>query len=362
MGLGQQKTSITRFWPTLVAVRNAFTVPVIWDRHYLHSGMVFSIAFFALLLQTEGSACALDISGDNMLKWNRTDKKAWIKGAFGDSNIIVGVSSRVAGAVDSLVWRGKQYVNSYDHGREFQSAASFDGFGECFNPTEAGSQIDGLGQRSSSKLISLQVHNNTLSTTSEMAFWLAPNDTSPRCSKGPGSYRDQRAGYRLRKDIKIGVYGIPNVLQFDITYEVPNNHSSATFEVLTGYMPPDFSSFLTFSPKDQTFAALTSDPGEQRLPIVVSTPDGSFALGIYDPDLPQEDYPSAGYGRFRFDKLLGDGNPTIKWNCVHRRKHLVAGEFSFRSFIIIGSLSDVQAGMVALRTEILRVRPSIEAK
>lgn len=39
-------------------------------------------------------------------------------------------------------------------------------------------------------------------------------------------------------------------------------------------------------------------PGEQEFPVVFSTPDGQFAMGIYFPDQPSKGFEKAGYGRF----------------------------------------------------------------
>ena len=34
--------------------------------------------------------------------------------------VYVGTSERTAGAIDSLVWRDKEFINNYDHGRQLQ--------------------------------------------------------------------------------------------------------------------------------------------------------------------------------------------------------------------------------------------------
>ena len=47
------------------------------------------------------------------------------------SMLAIRASGRTAGAIDSVTWRGKEFLNSFDHGRELQSASSFDGYGEC---------------------------------------------------------------------------------------------------------------------------------------------------------------------------------------------------------------------------------------
>ena len=36
------------------------------------------------------------------------------------SRVYISTSERTAGAVDSLVWGNKEYINNYDHGRQFQ--------------------------------------------------------------------------------------------------------------------------------------------------------------------------------------------------------------------------------------------------
>jgi len=94
----------------------------------------------------------------------------------GPSEIVITTTNRLAGAIDSLTWNGKEFIDSFDHGRQLQSAASFnfratDPFwAERYNPIEAGSQSDGVGKTSSSKLLSLHAQGAELQTTSRMAF------------------------------------------------------------------------------------------------------------------------------------------------------------------------------------------------
>src|SRR3982751_3635344 len=82
-----------------------------------------------------------------------------IRGKAGASEIVITTTERLAGAIHSLTWDGKEFIDSHDHGRQLQSAASFDCgsskefWAECFNPTEAGSRTDGTGDKSSSKLL-----------------------------------------------------------------------------------------------------------------------------------------------------------------------------------------------------------------
>src|SRR5918992_2143889 len=96
----------------------------------------------ALALAVGGALARASAQSQSWPGWRQTGA-ASISSSFGGSDIVITATGRVAGAIHSLRWRGKEFVNSYDHGRQIQSASSFDGLGECYNPTEAGSEADG---------------------------------------------------------------------------------------------------------------------------------------------------------------------------------------------------------------------------
>ena len=81
---------------------------------------------------------------------------AQIRAKAGPSEIVITTTSRLAGAIHSLTWNGREFIDSADHGRQLQSAANFDAGSrfspETFNPTEAGSRFDGAGPKSTSVL------------------------------------------------------------------------------------------------------------------------------------------------------------------------------------------------------------------
>src|SRR5262249_59749765 len=66
-----------------------------------------------------------------------------IYGAFKDRVVMVTATGRAAGAIESLQWGDTEFLDAHDHGRDLQSAVSFDGLTECDNPTEAGASRDG---------------------------------------------------------------------------------------------------------------------------------------------------------------------------------------------------------------------------
>lgn len=278
-----------------------------------------------------------------------------IRGAFRDSEIVVGTSARVAGAIDSLTWNGMEFINSYDHGRELQSASTFNNWAECFNPTEAGSQDDDTGPASSSRLLSLKIDGQSLTTQTRMAFWLAPGETSPSCPGMQAVNRDVLSDHVLIKTVTIGADGLPNVIKHDLTFRVPNDYDSAVFQALNAYMPAHFSAFWSFDPATGSIAPIAGR-GELPLPVIIATPDGQYALGVYSPDLPQRS-PRSGYGRVRFDTLEGPGNATVKWVCVFRKIPVKAGDHRFVCYSIVGTLEDVKASMAKLAARAPRSKP-----
>ncbi|MGC1466758.1 MAG: hypothetical protein WA792_13595 [Pseudolabrys sp.] len=276
------------------------------------------------------------------------DGRATISGKFKNSEIVVGVSARTAGAIDSLTWNGREFINAYDHGRELQSASQFDGLHECFNPTEAGSRDDGRGPVSTSKLVALATTKNRITTHTRMAFWLAPGETSPSCRGGEAANSRALSDHELIKTVTLGAHGLPNVIEHAVTFRVPANYDSAVFEALTAYLPAGFSKFWTYDPAGGRLVPLSEGPGEQPLPVIISTPDENYALGVFSPDLPQRGWPRGGYGRFRFDALREPDNATVKWNCVFRVAAVNAGDYRFVCYSIVGSLADVKAAMAKL--------------
>ncbi|MCJ2039273.1 hypothetical protein MKK55_10015 [Methylobacterium sp. J-059] len=284
------------------------------------------------------------------IAWPEPDGRATISRPFAGSTIAVSVSSRTAGAIDSLTWAGTQFINDHDHGRELQSASSYDGYGECLNPTEAGSDGDANGPSSSSLLTALEIGPAMLLTRTQMAYFMSPGRPVGSCPKGPGPYNSPRSDDVLTKRVTLGSAGVANAIEYRATFTTAQAHDSATFEVATAYMPPDFAHFWSFDPATAQAAVLSPEAGEQGLPVILSTADGSRAMGVYSPSLPQPALPNAGYGRFDFSTLPGAGNATVKWNCVFRANAIPAGDHTYTCYVVVGTLQDVKDGMRVLRT------------
>lgn len=292
------------------------------------------IVLFAALAWTPANADSTD----------NPSADAQIRARAGKSEIIITTTTRLAGAIHSLTWDGKEFINSTDHGRQLQSACSFDNTptanAETFNPTEAGSRRDGAGPKSTSRLLELNATGNHLRTRIQMAFWLAPSERSEgQLARNAGTL----SGYVLTKEVDIGYQRWPQALDYRVTFNVPTNsqHTSAQFEALTGYMPPEFNTFWQFNPQTQKLEPLSDGPGEIKHPVVLATKDGKHAMGIFAPPQRQPDTSGPSYGRWRFN-----GERVVKWNCVFRIRRpagITPGEYSYRMLVPVGTRSEVEA-------------------
>ena len=276
-----------------------------------------------------------------------------IRGPASDSEIVIRTTARLAGAIDSLTWNGKEFIDSFDHGRQLQSASNFDAGGpltaETFNPTEAGSRKDGKGASSTSRLLHMVTGPGQLQSTIQMAFWLAPDE---RSEGSPAKNTTLLSNHLLTKRVQIGYRHLPHVIQYEVTFGLPINevHRHAVFEAVTGYMPAEFDTFLKYDAGRDTFEALDDGPGEQSCPVILSTRSESYAMGVYSPEQPSRGFEHVGYGRFRFV-----GDRVVKWNCVFRvddPSGIKPGDFTFRSFVIVGDLATVKQSMRQLQKEL----------
>ncbi len=300
-----------------------------------------SLSIVAIADEKAASALPATVNGDSV-----------IRGKAGESEIVIKTTNRLAGAIDSLTWNGVQFIDSFDHGRQLQSALSFDGgsnepfWAERFNPTEAGSRGDQTGDTSTSHLIHLSAADNLLETHVQMAFWLPPGEKS---FGRPALNQTELSNHQLSKQVRIGWKELPHVIRYETTFHVADNepHRFAQFEALTGYMPEHFNQFLTWDPQKNRIRSLDDGPGEQSLPVVFSTVDKQHAMAIFCPEgvlgQPAESGDLSGptYGRFRFKN-----EKVVKWNCVFRVRNqpkIVAGDYQFSMFVVVGSLSQVQS-------------------
>ncbi len=292
-----------------------------------------------------------------------------LTGSAAGHSITVSTSARTASAVNSLVWNGVDFIDDHDHGRQLQSASNHGVVGQAFcpegyNPTQAGSVNDGAGPFSTSTLISEHVVNNQLTTSGMMAFWQAPGQTNLAGCTAYNSTLLSDHGVSTTYTLGVGVNGVwvDNLIRHDVTFTIPDQPGVDFFyhqmEVLTGYMPPAFSVFRTWNPTSNQLNTIAPPNAEQALPLIVSTPDSRFAMGVYSPGLPQSSFASAGYGGFVFpgaDSDAGPGTGVSKWNLVYREGRAnqpqnlqTQSSLTYTSYLAVGTVQDVQTALATL--------------
>lgn len=287
--------------------------------------------------------------------------EAILRSEAGGSEIVVTTTGRVAGAIHSLTWNGREFVDSLDHGRQIQSASNLDVdgrlFDEAFNPTEAGCERDMAGPTSSSLLLWFSAAGRDLASVNRMAFWLRPGQSS---GGRPALNTTALSNHLLVKHVHLGCPELPppardHAIRFDLTFVLPadERHRRAAFEALTGYMPAAFDTFHGLSPEGRagdgggSLVPLSEGPGEQPLPVIVSTREGGHAMGAWSGDGCHTGESPAAYGRFRFQDAA-----VSKWNVVFREQDaegLRAGGWRYRVWVAVGTREIVARVLTQLR-------------
>ncbi len=249
----------------------------------------------------------------------------WIISAVaGISPIIIRASPKFAGAIDSLTWDGKEFIDSGDHGRLLQSAVTFDGLGERYNPTEGGSQDDWSLDVSDSVLKAVRAKDNLLETETQMAFWLKPG--LPDQEGKPAVNTTGLSDTVLFKRVEIKGH----IIDYAVRFRVPKDYTSARFEVLTAYMPVEFNHVWRLDGGE-----LVPGEGYNNLPLVLSS--GDYAMGICAK--------GAVYDSFSPEDML---NPVVKWNVLYERSPVPKGDYDYQCYVVVGTLEDVRNGLKSL--------------
>jgi len=258
----------------------------------------------------------------------------------GSEPLTVRSESWFAGAVSSVRYRGVEFINADDHGRLLQGAISFNGLGECLNPTQAGASRDRRG-KTTSQLLWAGVTADSYTTATRMAYWKRPGES---CRPHEGGWRGAEnltpaSDVVYAQRFTFGYRGHANAVESRITFTTAQDQPEAVVEAITAYMPPAFDTFYVFrNGRLQRDAEVAASPGEQPHPVVLATADGSSAMGF----LSLEGDSAPGYGRFRFPE-------TNKINLVFRpRKTYAAGQHAYRMVWLVGTRAEVEATLRAL--------------
>lgn len=280
--------------------------------------------------------------------------------------IQIRVSAKYAGAIDRLYWRGVDFVDNADHGRQFQLAGQFKGFGECYNPNEAGNLADMNGPTSSSSFQSLSTYNNALNTISYGAFWLRPRSyggsanvySSANCTPGwdqPPALADAQnttilSNYRFLKYVTIGFQGIPNVISVHSQIYIPETVTGMQLTTPAGFMPSSFSNFWEYNVSTRSLTPLVVGNETYRTqPVILENPTSNIALGIYAPDILKPPQGTTGWFVWGYSPSYP---ATSYWWFLQRTPGTVSqGTTVFHNaYLVLGTKNEVTAGLDSLHT------------
>jgi hypothetical protein len=265
-----------------------------------------------------------------------------------------------AGAISSLKFRGVEYLDAADHGRLLSSSISFDHWGECLNPTLAGSVADGAKHETSSQLLSLAANAQGYRSETRMAYWMPPGavhhvdprsgvvtpDAAQACAAPPAPLSQRTAVNQTvlsdvvyAQNLTPAYAGIAHAILDQIVFTTTGAYIAATVEAVTAYTPKSFDHDYLYDAAQQRFeldGTVAAHPGEQARPVILASTDGRAAIGVMA--LTRE--PPPRYGRHIFPN-------TNKWKLVFRPSGpYPAGAHRYDAILVIGSLEEAQQAMV----------------
>lgn len=265
---------------------------------------------------------------------------------------VIQVEYRNAGAITSLTWNGKQFVDSHDKGRLIQFAAFLNLAGECLNPTEAGAGVN-PPNTTSSVLLDFRAGNEFIYTKINPAFWLTPSQAASTCGSTPHNTTTTWAG-TFEKTISWS----GQVFTFDEKVTAPASLTSMVAET-TGYLAGDMTNSWAYDPIRNLISPIVRyqttsitwavfKEAYSFLPVIMSTPDGAYAMGVYQPPISGFNSGNADYRVYSFQNFT-DGQPdSVKWSSDRVLGGSPAGSYSFRTYFVVGTLADVQGLLAGL--------------
>ncbi len=297
------------------------------------------------------------------------------KGAFdaiyGNEVMTIGASSRTAGAIDSLVSGGEQFIDSKDHGRELQYAWSSYGMGECNNPTEGGSEGDRIKPNSTTKVLAItagpgegqDVAVDGLFTTVLPAYWEPPGLHKAYCNSTMGQINTTLVDedQPTSKKVVLGAFrNDPSILGYEFT--IDNRKATiphVSVEAPTGYLTHNFNHFYAFIAAQDNIREIDMKQwheirgavhGSTPYPVILATADKKHAMGVITPDQHAQ-IPSYALYHFTFS-----ADSPNKWSAVFRwpasgdknnpgASLMPKEEVHFLTYIVVGSLDEVRQRM-----------------
>jgi hypothetical protein len=208
------------------------------------------------------------------------------------------INQVAGGSVWELWWNNKQFINHYDYGREMQIAVVL-GSNSNNNPTEGGDYYSDpniqTARRHGSPLISYSTFGNQLVTQTSPLQWVPEHffNGNQEYSK---IYDVVIWNGTFSKTVTFNTYsGQPRIIKWTTTVTFPSTPvGDFDLEVVTPYLNNEFNKFCVYDAQSQITTDIAVPVGPDLLDPtssstlrpssgggIISTSDGSYALGIY---------------------------------------------------------------------------------
>ena len=306
---------------------------------------------------------------------------ATISGSAFGQPLTVSTSTQYGGAVSSIRWGDKEYINNWDHGRQLGPSSYFFNRFECYNPYETGTKEDGNGPTSSSRLLAMQASGNRLESRTQMSWYLSSRETRPGYGDLCGDpkfwlpvppYTGPLSEYRVHKIVTIGFAGMPNVIEFLSELYIPERVLKGSNQIVA-VTPYDFRAIWSYDVVSKDYRTIRGRGGEDDNIKVAATPDGSYALGFYSPEILQQ-YRDAidtanWWAIFPPDPFFPDprdpSQPDPDYACVHigsmnrYESFNGPGYTDDRAYLVIGNLAQVRETLANLHVQFPGLDPEV---
>jgi alpha-tubulin suppressor-like RCC1 family protein len=310
--------------------------------HFLNRFVTMAATILALLFCAAAPTHA-QVNGDST-----------VSGTVLGDPLTIKTSNAFAGAIVSMRWRNKEFVNSWDHGREIQTAFSAYNRFECYNAYEAGSLYD--DKSSSSVLLSLQANGNILETNTQMCWYTHSHEATPGDHCGDPAnwlpcpqYNGPLSDYLIHKKVTIGYGGMTNVIEYLTDLWIPEQGmvKKGELQTVVAVMPYEFANIWSYDLVSKTNRKIRALGGEDDSVKILATSDGAYAMGFYSPEQLQPYATSSGGFRWGIappEPLVLDPNfPCAGFGGIARFDSFNGpGYRSDRSFLVIGSMDQVK--------------------
>lgn len=323
-----------------------------------------------------------------MCNWNDPNRGRDVtitNGAAGWTGVTAMQSVALAGAITSLKLDGKEMIASGGHGaalnwafypNSFETAST----GECYNPTLSGTQADDSqpgwnyapyhGPSTSSIDLPLGSRAGELYSVTRMAFYI-PNGltgfggcTASYPNRSPYNVTWSSGGnlspFRMTQEATWRAYDVNNVLGVGATIDIEETHKPDYKLAGIVYLQPDLNTYYRFDPVAQSLqnvplssytGSYPSPAGNSSVPIIASTADGSYAMGIISEPNAQGSQESHYYYLGYNDPAQNPSYPfrlnTLQVTYTGQRStNLTAGtQLKYRVFYVFGNLDWVKYGI-----------------